>query len=63
MFLNYLYLYPQVDKYKKWYIKEESTTWRNKLYFYCILSNNFIIAGVYLSMKFVGKKMLSIIKR
>ena len=62
-FLNYLYLYPQVDKYKKWYIKEESTTWRNKLYFYCILSNNFIIAGGYLSMKFVGKKMLSIIKR
>ena len=62
-FLHYLYLYPQVNKYKKWYIKEESTTWRNKLYFYCMLSNNFIIAGVYLSMKFVGKKMLSIIKR
>ena len=62
-FLHYLYLYPQVNKYKKWYIKEESTTGRNKLYFYCMLSNNFIIAGVYLSMKFVGKKMLSIIKR
>ncbi|WP_455669716.1 glycosyltransferase family 2 protein [Phocaeicola sp.] len=62
-FLPYLYLYPQTNRYKKWYIKEESIAWRNKLYFYCILSNNFVIASIYLGMKILSNKILSMIKR
>lgn len=62
-FLSYLYLYPQANKYKMWYIGEESTIWRHKLYLYCILSNNFTVISLYLKVKILGKKILSIIKR